>query len=216
MNVAIHQKPIPVAQKIEQHALRELHAAASQRLRAQLGMHLEESGGALLSAFSRDPSIVLNRVSGLGLVTPITPQQIDNIIDFYRHAGVGRFFLQDCPQATPAERITWYEEAGLIQQRAWMKFCHNLESLPPMSKELVVEPVDATRAIECASIVVHGFDLQAPTAELLATMILRPGWHSVMVRIREKVAGTAGLYINGDIGWCDWAATHPDYRGRGV
>ncbi len=201
---------------IEQAALRELHAAADARLSNQLGMHLREKDGLLMSAFSHDPGIVLNRASGLGVSSAVTPQQIEAVVDFYRQAGIRRFFLQDHPRATPAERNTWLAQAGLEKQRPWMKFRHSLDTLPPPSPHLAVEPVDAQRARECANIIVHGFDLQTNTAELLVRMMQRPNWQPVMVCIDGKVAGVACLYIRHGTGWCDWAATHPDYRARGV
>lgn len=179
-------------------------------------MHLKETEGIVMSAFSHDPSIVLNRVSGLGVTSAVTPQHIDQVIEFYRQAGVGRFFLQDSPEAEPAERLIWYEQADLQKQRPWMKFRHSLDTLPPRSKHLKAESVSPKQAMECAQIIVHGVDLQNDTAELLALMMLRPDWQAVMVCIDGQVAGVAGLYIKQSTGWCDWAATHPDYRGRGV
>ncbi len=60
MNTAAQLTPSVAATWIEQTALRELHAAADNRLRSNLGMHLNVTEGILMSAFSHDPSIVLS------------------------------------------------------------------------------------------------------------------------------------------------------------
>lgn len=204
------------AQAIETTGLRDLHDAADDTLRRQLGLHHQESGGTLVSVAGGDPSILLNRTTGLGVFEPATRRQVEEIVSGYRQADVARFFIQHHPQSGPPELAKWLEAAHLVRQRAWMKFRHDLAALPDASSELAPEPVDAAHAPVFGAIAAGGFDLQPETGPLVARLVGRPGWHPFMVRIDGEVAGVAALLIHEQTGWCDWASTRPAFRGRGV
>lgn len=204
------------AQAIEAAALRELHEAADDTLRDRLGLYRHEGGGRLVSVATGEPSILINRTTGLGVSARATRQQVDDIVSCYRDAGVARFFVQRHPRALPPELADWLAAAGLEPQRDWIKFRHDLATLPGPSGELVPEPVDADHARDFGAIAADGFDLKPGTAALVARLVGRPGWHPFMVRIDGAVAGVAALLIHEQTGWCDWASTRPAFRGRGV
>lgn len=216
MNVPMTDRHQHAAQEIESAALRELHEAADDTLRRRIGLHLHETGGALVSAASGDPGIVINRTTGLGVFTPASRSRIDELVTIYRDAGVARYFVQHHPRAVPPELPEWLAAAGLVPQRAWMKFRHDLAALPEDVGAPAPEPVDADRARELGAIVADGFDLQPETGALLSRLAGRPRWHPFMVRIDGEIAGGAALYVHEGMGWCDWAATRPTHRGRGV
>lgn len=94
------------AQAIEAAALRELHEAADGTLRDRLGLYRHEGGGTLVSVAAGDPSILINRTTGLGVSWLATRQQVDEIVSCYRDAGVARFFVQRHPQALPPTHRT--------------------------------------------------------------------------------------------------------------
>lgn len=131
------------AQAIEAAALRELHEAADGTLRDRLGLYRHEGGGTLVSVAAGDPSILINRTTGLGVSGPATRQLVDEIVSCYRDAGVARFFVQRHPQALPPELADWLAAAGLEPQRDWIKFRHDLAALPEGAGDLSPEPVDA-------------------------------------------------------------------------
>lgn len=204
------------AQRIESAALRDLHEAADKTLRRRLGLHCHDSGDAVVSVAANDPSIVINRTSGLGVFTPASRRQVDQVVDTYREAGVARFFIQHHPQARPAELPEWLAAAGLVPRRAWMKFRHELDALPETAGSLQVEPVDTMHTESFGAIIADGFDLAPESAPLLAGLVNRPGWHPFMVRVGDQVGGVATLFVHEGVGWCDWGATRPEFRSRGI
>lgn len=204
------------AQRIETAALWDLHDAAGDTLRRRLALHCHERGGTLISVAGGDPSILINRTTGLGVFEPATRGRVEEIVAAYREASIPRFFVQHHPRSGPPEIAEWLAAAGLERQRAWMKFRHDHATVPEPAGDLAPEPVDADHAQDFGAIAAEGFDLKPETAPLLARLVGRPGWHPFMVRIDGEVAGVAALLIHEQAGWCDWASTRPAFRGRGV
>lgn len=204
------------AQAIETAALRDLHAAADDELRRQLGLQLHEVNGALVSVAGGDPGILLNRTTGFGVDTPASRRQVEEITTIYRDAGVARYFVQHHPHAQPPELPEWLVANKLEPQRAWMKFRHDLVVAPADAGDPAPEPVTAGDAREFGAIAADGFDLKPETGALLARLVGRPGWHPLLVRIDGEIGGVATLYIHEDMGWCDWAVTRPAFRCHGI
>lgn len=94
------------AEGAERAALADLHGAALPETRDSLGLELTELGGALVSIARHHPTILVNRVVGLGLVDAADRETVKMIVERYREAGVGRYFLQLDPAATPEKRLT--------------------------------------------------------------------------------------------------------------
>lgn len=219
MTVAREPYPIsaavPPAEHAEGAALTELHAAADASLVALLGLELHRVDGALVSLARRDPSILLNRVVGLGLEAPARPDTPGTLRRIYREAGVSRFFLHHGERSKPAELVDWLREAGLVPHRRWMKFVRDPEVSCALDSGLRVERIGPDHADSFADIVASGFDLTPEGGRLVSRLATRPGWHLYLSFDGDRPLGGAALYVIDGIGWFDWAATRPEARGRG-
>ena len=205
----------PLSERLEAVMLRALHEAAPGETTAALGLHLEEIDGALISVAGRDPSIVLNRTLGLGLVRPAMPETVQVIRGRYTDAGVDRFFLHVHPEAAPGNLADMLGAAGLQSYRRWMKFERGPEAPPAASTSLRVREIDAAHGADFGRIVAAAFDLSPEAAGLFPGLIGRQGFHLYMSFDGATPAGTGLLYIDGDSAWLDCGATDPASRGRG-
>ena len=53
-------------------------------------------------------------------------------------------------------------------------------------------------------------------AALIAAVVGRPGFHCFLAREADCAIGAATLFVEGNSGWCGYAATLPAARGRGA
>ncbi|MEJ2521739.1 MAG: hypothetical protein P8080_02480 [Gammaproteobacteria bacterium] len=159
--------------------------------------------------------IVLNRVIGLGLASPATGADLEDILDQYERARAGRFFLHLHPEARPPDLQDRLEAAGFVSARAWRKFRRPAGPVDKRASSLQIREVGPEHAGAFGRIAAAGFDLPPRAAPLVAGLVGRPGWHMVMSFDGDEPAGTGALFIQEGIAWTDWAATRPEYRRRG-
>ncbi|WP_435106442.1 GNAT family N-acetyltransferase [Arhodomonas sp. AD133] len=203
------------AERMERAAMEALHGAASESLTHSLGLKQAVVDGAFVSIAAGDPSILLNRTLGLGLETPATPDTIAAIRRLYADAGAGRFFLHLHEAAQPPEIVDWLAQTGMKPHRRWVKFIRDTDTSWNARTDLHIAEATAETAAAFGRIAASGFDLTPTGGELLAQLVGRPGWHIFLGFAGDEPVGTGALFVDGEVGWCDWAATRPEYRGHG-
>jgi GNAT superfamily N-acetyltransferase len=205
------------AERVERIALEDLHDAADDSLRARLGLRNEVLGTTLVSLAAGDPeNILLNRAIGLGVEAEAEPGEATRVAALYRAAGVTKFFIHLTPEARPPSLESELGSQGLVRRRAWVKFLRAMdEPAPEARSSLEVREISPEHAMDFAKIAAHGFDMAEQSAPLIAGLVGRPGWHLFMTFDGDRPAGTGALFVRDGTGWCDWAATHADFRRRG-
>lgn len=208
--------PVNVApgERLERLALEALHAAAPTAARERMGLETAVVGTARVSVAAFEPSILWNRVIGLGVGAPAERDDVERILATYRQAGVGRFFLHRHPEAQPPTLVEWLRAAGLERARGWMKFERDAAPPPRVDTDLQVARIGAESAADFGRIVATGFELGEAAGDVVAALNGRPGWHQFMSFDGDWPAGTGILFIHEGFGWLDMGATLPEYRGR--
>lgn len=203
------------SEAIERAALVDLHEAAGADIARRLGLRLEEVGSAAVSLCAASPSgIVVNRALGLGLDAPATRGDVRKIVSLYSDAGVERYFVHLHTRAEPPELRLWLAEEGLEAARGWVKFKRGADAPPDVQTELEVREATAGDASTFGEIAAAAFDIEE-AAEWLARLAGRRNWHNFMSFKNGRPAGTGALFVQGDVAWCDWAATAPSFRRLG-
>lgn len=200
----------PADERLEGRMLLALHEETDDHTRERLGLELHEVDGAMVSIARNDPSIMLNRTLGLGLLHPITDNGIETIREQYRRAGIDRYFLHVHPADGLAARLA---SAGLRPHRRWMKFERGTDSPPAARTDLTVREIDAAHGEAFGRIAAPAFGLTAPAAALFTNLPGRPGFHLYMSFDGDTPVGTGLLLIEGADAWFDWGATDPSFRG---
>lgn len=205
------------SEELELAALEDLHRAAPDELVDALALQGFHAGSGFVSLAGALPpsAIVINRVLGLGLHSPVSREQLRQVLQRYRHAGADHFLFQLHPRAAPAELTEWLEEEGLEPVRAWQKFVRAPQPVAAPDTDLEVRLVDAREGDAFARIVCDGFDLGRDALPWLARLPGRPDWHVFMTFDRDTPVGAGTLFVRNRLGWLDFAATAPQWRQRG-
>ena len=200
---------------IEQRALMDMNRALDQEAE-RLGRVSRAFGSAYASAFTALPpsAIVANRTIGLGLAEPADDDLLDELVGVYRASGIQRYFVHLHPDAAPADLEQRLGTRGLEATRAWVKFSRGRELPPEAATDLEVRLATPADAPALGRIAAAAFDLGQPGEGVVACLVGRPNWHVFMTAERGEPAGCGALYVEDGIGWLDWGATAPDYRGR--
>ena len=202
-------------ERVELQALLGWYETAAAARLPEYDWRLVEIGDALCSVSSTEQSILVNRVLGLGSKAAPTLEQLTEIRELYREAGVSRFFLHVVPEIVGPDREELLTAAGYRRHRGWMKFTRGPGKVREPRTDLTVRPIEPEEASDFASIVAPAFDMSPACEPALVTLIENPHWHLFMSFAGERPAGTGALYMRDGIGYLDWASTHPDFRRRG-
>lgn len=197
-------------------AFRSFYEAASAETAADLGIRVETLDEVLALIASRVDVLALNRVLGLGLDQPATPEQLDRAIRLYREAGAPQFFIQPVPGAEPAELEQWLSARGFVHHNNWVRLVRRLDSLPQSPTQWTVKRIEDAHATIFGRIAAEAFGWPPVVARLAADVVGCTDWYHYMVFDGAEPAGTGALFISGDGAWIGMAATRPEYRGRGV
>lgn len=210
-----NQHQAELAEWIELKALNDFWRAAADSSRKALGMTRAEIGGAVLFAASNEPSILINRVIGLGMRGGVSQRDVTAIRDYYAGLGITDYFIQIQPWIRPARTRDWLADLGLERSRGWTQFARGSQAPEPVTSRLQVERIGRRDALDFARIAAQGFELSSAVVPVLAAMVGLPGWHHFMTFDAGRPVGTGVLRMEQGIGWLDWGATLPGYRGRG-
>lgn len=204
------------AERIEREALYDLHAAADAPLADALGLKLREVDTALVSLCSEDPSILFNRVVGLGVLQPATLEAVGEIRRLYQEAGIDRFFVHCCAESEPPDLPGWLHANGLKPYRRWMKFERQAQPEPfTPETNLRVEEIGRDRREAFGRIVAEAFELTQAGGQWVGCLAGRPGWRLYMSFDGDEPIGVGAMYREGEDAWLDWAGTIPGARGLG-
>jgi GNAT superfamily N-acetyltransferase len=198
-------------------AWREMIAAVQESGDTTLGAEWAEAGGAVAFALRLIDSPFFNRVIGLGIPRPATPQDVAEVDRFYRTLGREWSTVQIAEQvAQPAQLVGWVEAAGWGRSRRWPKLWRSLDGeLPAASTDLRIERIGPDRAGDFERIVLEAFDFAQELGPLATLTIGRAGWTHYLGFDGDEPVSAAACYVTADVAWLGFGATLESYRGRG-
>jgi GNAT superfamily N-acetyltransferase len=203
-------------EQVEIDAFSDFYRSADADIVSQCGIGLPNIGSACITIASRIDVLAMNRVIGLGLNEPADDDVLDRIIETYREAGVPRFFIQTHPLARPLNITEMLQSKGLLHYNNWIKLYRRAEPLPAAKTDLQIEEIGPERGPAFAEIVTSCFGWPGIMRPWIAAVIGRPDWRWYMAFDNENPVATAASYIDGEYAWIDFAATMPEYRGKGA
>jgi hypothetical protein len=180
------------------------------------GLAVEESDE-YVAFFSPQIDILLfNRVVGLGVRAPATPEMVDSLTAKYRAIGVSSFGFQLSPYARPEALTSWVESAGLPQRDGWIKMYRDAARLSLIPTDLRIDQIGVEHKDAFGETACEGFNLPKARADLLSGTDGRPGWRHYIAWEGGTPAAVAAMYIKDEKGWLGVAATLPQFRKRGA
>lgn len=189
-------------------------AAAAARI-DDLPWQCRQIGDASCFLCPNEPSILVNRVLGLGSSELPSLDQLVAIRELYADAGLKRFFLHVMPERFGPDPGQLLAAAGYTRYRGWMKFSRDTVTPMPARSELSVRRIGRDHAADFAAIAGAAFDFQPAFQPAIAALADAAGWQLYMSFDGTTPAGTGGLFVRGGIGTLDFGSTDPGYRRRG-
>ena len=200
------------AETAEQKALISWYNAAKHVRANGFDWHVLEIGDAICSVSASEPSILINRVFGIGRNGEPDVEQLRDIRALYSEAGVERFFLHVIPGKCDPATLA---DAGFENYRGWMKFVRTTEDQPEPRSDLEVREIGPEHADDFARIAGSAFDFLPSSFPAVATVVGARGYRSFMTFDGDTPAGTGVVYVDGESGVFDFGATDPNFRRRG-
>lgn len=195
---------------------RVLHGHASFRL-------TEDDGVAAFMAPAVAQAGVFNRILGLGVAQPADASVVADLSQQYRRLGCGMAVdvvpeLLDAETAAELRRLRIRRSvmaAVLLRRTAQAPGMPELAAPGGAGEPQVIAATGAARetvAALCAQV----FEVPDTVREVLAQLSPAEGWRHWLALIDGQPAGAALSFIHQRRGWFGWAATLPQFRGRGV
>lgn len=199
----------------EKKALKSLHECCPPELKASLGLEKDDFSGVMVSSCKSDPSILLNRAVGLGSDAPAIPDLIGAVTGRYASLGIDDYFFHVYDEDLDENGRKMLASLGLHRRRGWMKFVNKEPAGRKVDTTLTVEKADPYQAEDFGAIVCRSFGLKDISIPLIAALRNDDRWHLFLSHDGGTPAGSGGLFVDGEFGWLDWAATDSAYRCRG-
>jgi GNAT superfamily N-acetyltransferase len=200
----------------EARAWSDLYRFASPAAIDACGLDVQSFGSADAVVAVGIDVLAFNRVIGFGAAEPADESAVDKVVEWFRSAGAGRFFLQLSPGAEPAQTAGWLESRGFRHHNNWVKLYRPVADPPWSRSDLRVEQIGPARASAFGAIAASCFGWPAFVGPWVACLVGKPHWRHYLAFDGDEPVATAAMRVVGNCGWVDFAATLPEYRGRGA
>jgi len=198
---------------IESEAMADIFRAAPAGLADEHGIAVLDLGAAAACIIARDvPSLMLNRVIGLGVGAPATSAMLDLADEAF---GRTRYMIPIAPQSQPAELAEWLRGRAFEAGYAWMKFERGREPPPAATTALEVRRAGPEDAGAFARALIAGYEMPAWMEEWVAALVGRPCWSCYVAFEGPEPAAAGCVYIRPPVAWLGLAGTVPELRRRG-
>lgn len=204
-----------LSENIERAALVSLHECCPNQTREDLGLALVRCEDSISACSSKDPSILINRVLGLGTAKKVSAESLKNIASIYSDREISNYFLHIYQDSLTKEARDFLEGNVFEKKRGWMKFRSGIPQPGEANTSLRVEKVGLDRSHDFGTIVCGAFGMKDSSIPLLAGLAKDDRWHLFVSYEGDRPAGAGSLFVDGKAGWLEWGATHPDFRSRG-
>ncbi len=219
MNTTPHVPSAADVELVEAEAWAELQMTLSPDFRARMGISVIRRNGGVLLIAGRSPALPTNRAMGLGLVAPLTQDDLDRVIADYSAAGVAQFILQWSPAAEPADVSDWLIARGFtLLSRPVTKLYRRAghASVDVGDARLSVVEVGPEYAQVFEALVAQPLGVPEGLGAGIRSTLGSIGWRYYLVFDGDRPIAGSVLYIRGRMSWCGLGATIESFRRRGA
>lgn len=201
-------------EQIDADSWEELCRAVPQDVARAVQLSVERLGDVVVSHCLVADVPLGNRAIALGLDTPCTREQIQELAARFKATGMRNFALQISPYAKPAEMEQWLAEAGLTVRGYSVKLVR--DNTPPPDNHGDIRLVAMEDKALFGEVSARGFERPPIVAHWMASTVGFPRWRHYLAYINGQAAGAAAMYIDGDVAWMGIGSTLPESRRQGV
>ena len=206
-------------ESIEAEAWAELQLNLPVDFRRELDIRVERRDGAVLLIAGKSPTLPINRVIGLGLLSPLTEAELDRVIEEYSNANVERFIIQWSPAAQPAVAHDWLITRGFtVLSRPITKVYRRAAAMHAIVADplLTVTEIGPDDAQTFEDLIAGPLGVPEGLGPGIRSTLGLPGWRFYLVYDGHRPIAGSALFVKGRMGWCGLGATIETDRRRGA
>lgn len=204
-----------LSEKIELAALISMHECCPDDTRKTLGLDLVEVEDGMAACAGHDPSILINRVLGLGVDEKVSVEAIKQVEGIYDSRQIQNYFIHIYEDSLTHDAKDYLAGDHFVKKRGWMKFRNHRPAERSAETSLRVEKIAPERRDDFATIVCGAFGMSPQAIPLLAGLADDERWHLFVSYSDDQPAGAGALFAENETGWLEWGATDPAFRSRG-
>jgi hypothetical protein len=159
-----------------------------------------------------------NRVVGLGTSAPAHVEDLDAICSFYDAHEQRRFRVEVTPLARPTELTRWMIDRGLqCDKEGTFKIWRSVERPLDIPAHIEVRQLESSErdAITAVSVAAWGaWSMPVSLSAWFGATVGRAGVRHYGVFEAGKLVATGALFIQDELGWFGFDATHPRHQGK--
>jgi hypothetical protein len=200
----------------EQEAFADIYQASAASDPNAAGATVGTAGADLpIGALTTLDLSFFNRVVGLGIRTPATEAQLDELVAFYDGLHQRNVAVSLAPQARPPEVEAWLGARGFVSRTRWAKCWRAAAEPPVVATDLRIDEVGPAARDAFGSIVEAVFGFPPVVTPLAMTLVGRAGWHVYLGYDGDQAVSAAAMRVDGKVAWLGFGATLEAARGRG-
>lgn len=205
-----------IADDIEAAAYRDMYAAAPEELVRTLSLRSLQIGDTTVLMANGISDPVFSRVIGLGNDGVVSDEQIDQIVNAYREAHIGSFWMHVNPVVAPRDLGTRLElrKFKAPKRQAWAKMIRDAAPAPIFQSPFTIRLADVSERAATSIAMTTAFGMPPPFATWIQNMATRESWTLVAAFDGANVVGGGLLYIENQLAWLGLGGVVPQARGR--
>ena len=204
-----------LTEKAECEALYEMYSDASDETKKKCGIQTKRIDTAVLLRTDIFPGFTHNRIPGLGLDKFLDEKTISKVKNFYS-TSKNKHALQLEPSVVTKDITKLLRRYGYSHKNNWVRFYRDTSPIENVKTDLEIKSVGNEYKNEYGSLITNAFDFPAELSGLFEHLMENKNWKHYMAFDGSKPVATGSVYFSGDTSWIGFAATNPDYRGRGA
>ena len=160
----------------------------------------------------------INRVIGLGVRSPVDPEDLAAVCSFYERHDQRHYRVEVTPLAAASEVPRWMADHGLSAEalgtyKIWRPSA-SPPAHPPGVEVRELGPSDA-EALSALNISAWGaWSMPVSMAGWFGATLGADGVHHYGVVDGDRLVATGALFLGDGLGWLGFDATHPRHQGR--
>jgi hypothetical protein len=183
---------------------------------SELGLVLQHIGGAWAFGRVRDTTLSFNRVMGLGLERPGSPEDLAALKSFYAEHEIPVFRIGLCPAAEPVGFETTLAASGFGAYTHLVKWVRDGSPAKTSATGLRIERAGPGEAEAMDEVLLAAFVGRPQSVPLASAMVGRPHWHHYVARNGDALVAAAAMYVREGFAWLGAAGTLASHRSRGA
>lgn len=206
-----------VAEGVEAEFMYQYVSSAPHFVKSQLEIATARIGGGVALSVRNDLTGYWSKALGFGFVERVGHDLISRVLNFYREQNTPQAVIQIAPSALPMDWDEIRARYDIRPESTWLKLSCPIEDFRPSETQLRVTAVGPATAAEWASVTLRGFGMpEEGLVDMLAASIQNPNFRPFAAWDGGEMVAAANLFLHGQIGSLNAAATLPEYRNRGA